>query len=227
MPCVSSSADENVMDLQQPGVSECAAGDTGRNRSGEGIRVSVTAKLELNSQMQSEKGSYSESNLNSGKPRGGNIGGEADNLVRSDDEGCHSDLDRRNLKDENRSRKAISGDRSSGNEEDDSLIDSEGGTGKGTKAGSFVSSVGVKEEVRLRRHGSDADRNPKPSKRRRAAQDFSEISYKYYIESFVGVNERLPDGFYDAGRDRPFSSLEALEKEQPSLSSREVILVDR
>lgn len=228
MPCVSSSADENVMDLQQPSVSECAVGDMGRDGCGEGIHVSGSAKLELNSRMQSEKGSrYNESGLNSGKPRGGNIGGKADSLVGSKDEGYHSDVDRRNLKDKNRSRKAISGDRSSGDEEDKSSVDSEGGIGKDSKAGSSVISVGVKEEVRLRRHGSDTDRNPKPSKRRRSAQDFSEISYKYYSESFCGFNERLPDGFYDAGRDRPFSSLGALEKEQPSFNSREVILVDR
>lgn len=228
MPCVSSSADENVMDLQQPSVSECAVGGTGRDGCGEGLRVSIPAKLELNSTMQSEKGScYSESGLNSGKPRGGDIGGKADNLVGSKDEGYHSDVDRRNLKDKNRSRIAISGDRSSGNEEDKSSVDSEEGNGKGTKVGSSVNSVGVKEEVRLRRHGSDTDRNPKPSKRRRSAQGFSEISYKYHSESFCGFNERLPDGFYDAGRDRPFSSLEVLEKEQPSFNSREVILVDR
>jgi len=216
------------MDLQQPSVSECAVGDTGRDGRGEGVRDSVPAKLELNSRMQSEKGScFSESGLNSGKPRGGNIGGKADNSVGSKDEGYCSDVDRRNLNDKNRSRKTISGDRFSGNEEEKSSVDSEEGIGKGTKAGSSVSSVGVKEEVRLRRHGSDTDRNPKPSKRRRSAQDFSEISYKYYSESLCGFNERLPDGFYDAGRDRPFSSLEALEKEQPSFNSREVILVDR
>ncbi|CAM6037021.1 unnamed protein product [Sphagnum compactum] len=79
----------------------------------------------------------------------------------------------------------------------------------------------------LRRHGSDTDRNPKPSKRRRSAQDFSKLSYKYCSESFCGFNDRLPDGFYDAGRDRQFCSLDVLEKEQPSFDSREVILVDR
>lgn len=221
VPCVSSSADENVMDLQQPN----AIGDTERDGCGEEIRVDVAAKLELNSRMQSEIGScYSKSGLNGEKPRGRNIGGNVDNLK---DEGYHSDVDRRDLTDKNRSRKAISGDRISGNEEDKSSVDSEEGNEKGSKAGSAVNGAGVKEEVRLRRHGSDTDKNPKPSKRRRSAQGFSEISYKYHCESFCGFNERLPDGFYDAGRDRPFSSLEALEKEQPSLTSREVILVDR
>ena len=225
---MSSIGDENVMDLQQPSVSECAVGDTGRGECGELIPVSVRAKLELNSRIHYEKGScYNESGLNSGKLGGGSIGGKADNLVGSKDEGYHSDVDCRNLKDKNRSRKAISGDRSSGNEEDESSVDCQGGIGKATNAGASGNSVGVKEEVKLRRYGSDTDRNPKPSKRRRSAQDFSEISYKYYSESFCGFNERLPDGFYDAGRDRPFSSLEALEKEQPCFNSREVILVDR
>lgn len=216
------------MDLQQPSISECAVGDTGRDGCGEMISVSVPEKLELNSRISSEKGScYNESGLNSGKLGGGNIGGNADSLVGSKEEGYHSDVDRRYLKDKNRSRKAISGDRSSVNGEDKSSVDCQGDIGNGTNAGASVSSVGVKEEVRLRRFGSDTDRNPKPSKRRRSAQDFSEISYKYYSESFCGFNERLPDGFYDAGRDRPFSSLEALEKEQPSFNTREVILVDR
>jgi hypothetical protein len=214
------------MDLQQPSVSECAVGDLGGDSCGEMVR-DVPAKLELNSRIPSEKGScYNESGLNSGKLVG-NVGGKADSLVGSKDEGYHSGVDCRNPKEKNRSRKAISGDRSSANEDDKSSVDCQEGMEKGTNAGASVNSLGVKEEVRLRRSGSDTDWNPKPSKRRRSAQDFSEISYKYYSESFCGFNERLPDGFYDAGRDRPFSSLEALEKEQPSFNSREVILVDR
>ncbi|BBM97151.1 hypothetical protein MPTK1_1g03380 [Marchantia polymorpha subsp. ruderalis] len=78
-----------------------------------------------------------------------------------------------------------------------------------------------------RRQDGDNDRNPKPSKRRRSVQEFSEVSFKYCTESFCGFEDRLHDGFYDAGRDRPFSSLAALEKEQPCYDSREVILVDR
>lgn len=214
VPCISSSGDESVMDLQQPIVSECIVGDAGRDACGTKTRVLVSAKQEFDSREDSEKGNcHSESSLNSENLRGGNIGGKVDSLVGSKDEGYRSDVDRRNLKDKNRSRKAITGDRSSGNEECKSLEDCE--------------RCIVKQEVRFRRHGSDTDRNPKPSKRRRPAQDFSEISFKYYSESFCGFHERLPDGFYDAGRDRPFSSLEVFEKEPPSFNSREVILVDR
>ncbi|KAG0621501.1 hypothetical protein M758_3G025100 [Ceratodon purpureus] len=222
--CVSSSADENIMDLQQSSVSECAVGDTGRDGCGDMTRDSIPAKQEPNSRIHSEKGGcYNESGLNSGKLGGG----KADSLVGLKDEGYHSDVDRRNLKDKNRSRKTISGDRSSANNDDNSSVDCQGGIGKGIDAGATVNSVGVKDGERLRRSGSDTEENPHPSKRRRSRPDFSEISYKYYSESFCGFNERLPDGFYDAGRDRPFSSLEDLEKEQPSFNSREVILVDR
>ncbi|XP_024529529.1 uncharacterized protein LOC9651494 isoform X2 [Selaginella moellendorffii] len=69
--------------------------------------------------------------------------------------------------------------------------------------------------------------NPKPSKRRKAAEKFSEVSYKYSKDSFCGFDDHLVDGFYDAGRDHPFLPLEALENEQFSFNRREVILVDR
>lgn len=102
--------------------------------------------------------------MNSGKLRGGNIGGKVDSLVGLKDEGYYSDVDCRNLKDKNRFRKVISGDRFFGDEEDKFLVDFEGGIGKDLKVGLFVISVGVKEEVRLRCYGSDMDRNLKLSK---------------------------------------------------------------
>lgn len=78
-----------------------------------------------------------------------------------------------------------------------------------------------------RRKGGSLDRNPKPTKRRKSAQAFSEASYTYCNQSLIGFNDRLQDGFYDAGREHPFSTLEVLEGQQPCFESREVILVDR
>ena len=44
--------------------------------------------------------------------------------------------------------------------------------------------------------------------------------------SFCSIKDHLPDGFYDAGRDRPFMSLGDYEQTL-ELDSREVILLDR
>lgn len=77
-----------------------------------------------------------------------------------------------------------------------------------------------------KRHGIFIN-NSKPSKRRRSMEEFSWASQKYSSGSFCGVNDHLPDGFYDAGRDRPFMPLINFEKENLCLDSREVILVDR
>ncbi|KAL6194906.1 hypothetical protein ACLB2K_035981 [Fragaria x ananassa] len=52
------------------------------------------------------------------------------------------------------------------------------------------------------------------------------MSCKYNNMSFCGAEDHLPDGFYDAGRDRPFMPLESYEQIS-QLDSREVILVDR
>lgn len=75
-----------------------------------------------------------------------------------------------------------------------------------------------------KRH-SDKDHNPKPSKFRRPVDDLY-LSCKYSTESFCSINDHLPDGFYDAGRDRPFMSLHDYEHSL-CLDSREVILLDR
>lgn len=73
----------------------------------------------------------------------------------------------------------------------------------------------------------DPDGNPKPSKvRRQPAGDCRNPSYKYNTESFCGVGDHMPDGFYDAGRDQPFMPLEDY-KHTICLDSREVILLDR
>ncbi|KAK1270768.1 Phosphoenolpyruvate carboxylase kinase 1 [Acorus gramineus] len=74
---------------------------------------------------------------------------------------------------------------------------------------------------------SDKDlSNPKPSKCQRPFDGSLSISCKYSTESFCSIDDHLPDGFYDAGRDRPFMPLQNYEHVL-SLDSREVILVDR
>ncbi|XP_070018221.1 uncharacterized protein [Nicotiana sylvestris] len=76
-----------------------------------------------------------------------------------------------------------------------------------------------------KRHLDGVIDNPKPCKTRRPTDD-SDLSCKYSMISFCGINDYLPDGFYDAGRDRPFMSLRNYEQNL-HLDSREVILVDR
>ncbi|MCO5554713.1 hypothetical protein L7F22_008247 [Adiantum nelumboides] len=126
------------------------------------------------------------------------------------------------------SRKVISGARdnqTSCNEniDDANIIDGEDG-----KTFTFTSKLESDTTVvNSRRKDNGSDRNPKPAKRRRSAQTFSEVSYKYRTKSIVGFNDCLQDGFYDAGRDHPFGALEVLEKQQLCFDSREVILVDR
>ncbi|CAH8390500.1 unnamed protein product [Eruca vesicaria subsp. sativa] len=68
--------------------------------------------------------------------------------------------------------------------------------------------------------------NPKASKCHRPSSDIANLSYKYSNNSFCSTEDSLPDGFFDAGRDRPFMPLSRYEKILP-LDSREVILLDR
>nr|AFN19672.1 serine/threonine receptor-like cytoplasmic kinase [Bambusa balcooa] len=72
----------------------------------------------------------------------------------------------------------------------------------------------------------DMDSNPKPSKCPRPIDECSKLSYKYSVESFCSIDDHLPDGFYDAGRDMPFMPLEEYERSL-GLYAREVILLDR
>ncbi|XP_073137023.1 uncharacterized protein [Henckelia pumila] len=76
-----------------------------------------------------------------------------------------------------------------------------------------------------RHYEKDID-NPKPTKSRRPTNDPSYLSCQYSERSFCGVGDYLPDGFYDAGRDRPFMPLDNFEKNL-QMNSREVILLDR
>lgn len=68
--------------------------------------------------------------------------------------------------------------------------------------------------------------NPKGSKCHRPSTDIANLSVKYSRSSFCSTEDSLPDGFFDAGRDRPFMSLSRYEEILP-LDSREVILLDR
>ncbi|KAJ6725960.1 hypothetical protein OIU79_004172 [Salix purpurea] len=76
-----------------------------------------------------------------------------------------------------------------------------------------------------RHYDRDLD-NPKPCKYQRPTEDSSSLSCKYSELSFCSIGDRVPDGFYDAGRDRPFMPLRRFEQILP-LDSREVILLDR
>jgi len=80
--------------------------------------------------------------------------------------------------------------------------------------------------VKSKRHCDRDLDNPKPRKFRRPVDDSSFLSCKYSTESFCSIDDHLPDGFYDAGRDRPFMSLEEYEQSL-CVDSREVILLDR
>ncbi|MFS7978832.1 putative dual-specificity kinase TKL-Pl-2 family [Helianthus anomalus] len=76
-----------------------------------------------------------------------------------------------------------------------------------------------------KRH-SVKDLNPKPSKSRRPIDMHLNMSSKYSAMSFCSIEDCLPDGFYDAGRDRPFLPLNDYDK-NVHLGSREVIVMDR
>lgn len=77
-----------------------------------------------------------------------------------------------------------------------------------------------------KRHSDRDLDNPKPSKSRRPIDDHSDLSSKYSNTSFCSIDDHLPDGFYDAGRDRPFMPLRSYEQTL-HLDTREVILLDR
>ncbi|KAL0376660.1 UNVERIFIED_CONTAM: Mitogen-activated protein kinase kinase kinase A [Sesamum calycinum] len=80
--------------------------------------------------------------------------------------------------------------------------------------------------LKSKRHSDKDLDNPKPTKYRRPTNDPSYLSRQYSEISFCGVMDHLPDGFYDAGRDRPFMPLASYEKNL-YVNSREVILLDR
>ncbi|EPS63806.1 hypothetical protein M569_10977, partial [Genlisea aurea] len=88
---------------------------------------------------------------------------------------------------------------------------------------SSESSISV---LKSKRHPERELQNPKPSKYRKPTNDASFLSLQYSERSFCGTKDYLPDGFYDAGRDRPFMPLHSYESNLND-NRREVILVDR
>lgn len=89
------------------------------------------------------------------------------------------------------------------------------------------SSEAPKSTSKSKRHCDTNLDNPKPCKSLRPAkEDYSNLSSKYSSLSFCEIEDRLPDGFYDAGREQPFMSLQRYEQIL-QLDLREVILVDR
>ncbi|XXG76763.1 hypothetical protein AAC387_Pa08g1050 [Persea americana] len=88
------------------------------------------------------------------------------------------------------------------------------------------SSEASKNVPKSKRHSDRDLDSPKPRKCQRPVDGCSNLSYKYSIKSFCCSSDRLPDGFYDAGRDCPFMPLQHYEQGL-RLDSREVILVDR
>lgn len=83
-----------------------------------------------------------------------------------------------------------------------------------------------KDMAKLKRYSERELDNPKPCKSRKPAEDSSSLSCKYNSISFCSIEDHLPDGFYDAGRDRPFMPLRNYEQNF-HLDSREVILLNR
>lgn len=99
-------------------------------------------------------------------------------------------------------------------------------TGNGAHDQEGSSSQISKDNSKLKRYSERELDNPKPCKSRKPVEDSSTLSCKYNSTSFCNVEDYLPDGFYDAGRDRPFMPLRNYEQNF-HLDSREVIIVNR
>ncbi|GMY27305.1 mitogen-activated protein kinase kinase kinase a [Fagus crenata] len=108
-------------------------------------------------------------------------------------------------------------------EPDISLDSTQNGAGEGDED---LSAETLKSISKSKRHCDRDLDNPKPCKSRKPIEDSSILSHKYSNNSFCSIEDHLSDGFYDAGRDRPFMSLSDYEQSL-HLDSREVILVDR
>ncbi|XWS53909.1 hypothetical protein CRYUN_Cryun10bG0040900 [Craigia yunnanensis] len=83
-----------------------------------------------------------------------------------------------------------------------------------------------KSSSKSKRHSDRDINNPKPCKSQKPTNYCSNLSRKYSTTLFCGTEDRLPDGFFDAGRERPFMPLSSYEQFF-HLDSREVILVYR
>lgn len=104
-----------------------------------------------------------------------------------------------------------------------SVAPSHGGAGTEDNGSSSETSKSIPKS---KRHSDSYLDNPKPCKYQRPTKDSLILSHKYSNTSLCSIDDCLPDGFYDAGRDRPFMPLQSYEQIL-NLESREVILVDR
>lgn len=117
--------------------------------------------------------------------------------------------------------------RSKGSEDECSRLDASLALVRGAIEQDEGSSSEISKSNLKSKRQSDRDlNNPKPCKSRKPTDYCSNLSWKYSTTSFCGTEDYLPDGFYDAGRDRPFMPLSSYEQIF-HLESREVILVDR
>ncbi|KAK6146026.1 hypothetical protein DH2020_019895 [Rehmannia glutinosa] len=122
--------------------------------------------------------------------------------------------------DSDETRKEVEADGSGSNAISDSLSDADEVLDGGSSSHSSNS------VLKSKRHSEKDLDNPKPTKSRRPTNDPSYLSCQYNERSFCGVADHLPDGFYDAGRDRPFMPLDSYEKNL-RFNVREVIVLDR
>ncbi|XP_071685901.1 uncharacterized protein [Rutidosis leptorrhynchoides] len=76
------------------------------------------------------------------------------------------------------------------------------------------------------RRYSESIKKTEHPKKRRLIEQCLDMSHKYSTMSFCSIDDHLPDGFYDAGRDRPFLPLIRYENNL-HIGSREVIVMDR
>ncbi|KAK8661435.1 hypothetical protein V6N13_091039 [Hibiscus sabdariffa] len=117
--------------------------------------------------------------------------------------------------------------RSKGSEDECSQLDASLPLPRGTIEHDEGSSSEIsKFNFKSKRHSDRDLNNPKPCKSRKPIDYCSSLSQKYSTSSFCGTEDYIHDGFYDAGRDRPFMPLSRYEQIF-NLDSREVILMDR
>ncbi|KAF9591591.1 hypothetical protein IFM89_004820 [Coptis chinensis] len=90
----------------------------------------------------------------------------------------------------------------------------------------YSSTSASESHTKSKRQIDEDNENLRPRKAQKPFDGHSYISKKYNRESFCGIDDHLPDGFYDAGRFHPFMPLESYEQNL-CLDSLEVILVDR
>ncbi|KAL2534339.1 Leucine-rich repeat protein kinase family protein [Abeliophyllum distichum] len=89
--------------------------------------------------------------------------------------------------------------------ESGATLDSLSDTAKVLDEGS--SSATSNSIMKSKRHSEKDLDNLKPTKSRRPTNEPLYLSCQYSKISFCGVDDHLPDGFFDAGRDRPFMPL--------------------